>query len=107
MILLKTFNGIWEEVSESVYKERKNVINDDGSARYTGDVIIKNGSNITISGTFSQEDLGKTARYLEINIPSGSYKPVIETPESVMIKRARSIRLHMIKTGQEFVPARR
>ena len=107
MILLKATNGNWEEVTEAVFNERKNVVGDDDTPRYTGDAIIKANGSITINASFSPEDLGKAARFLGVSIPMGSYAPIIVKPESVKIKRQRSIRLHMLESGQEFMPVRK
>ena len=94
---------IWEEVNEHIFHNRKFAIRADGQPRYSEDFIqIHKNGQISIEGIISAEELGKICRLLSVSVPTGSFTPITQEPESVEIHKGRSKYLHHIPTNQNW-----
>ena len=67
-------NIVFEEVDEYTFQRRKLVSQsqDDPSPRYAESYVLKDGDNVTLSGTVSTTLLGIICRFLQVTMPTGS-----------------------------------
>lgn len=105
----KISDGKWEEVSQFVFENRKNVIiKDDGKPRYCDSAISQIGNQVTITGPMTTDELGKMCRYMSVVVPCGAYVPIVTEPEYVMMKnRGGTIIMHHVESGEDFKSQRK
>lgn len=67
-------NIVFEEVDEYTFNHRKLVSQgqDDPTPRYAAAYVLKDGDDVTLSGTVSTTLLGIICRFLQVTVPTGA-----------------------------------
>jgi hypothetical protein len=100
----RTVAGVWEEVTWHVFQLRHDVLNEDNTPRYEDSFILVDGGEITIKGIFAAQELPKIMRFLGISAYTGNQGPLVVQPETLKIKKGRRIVLHLVRSGEDFIP---
>jgi len=102
--LVRTTDGKWDEVTEYVFTNRKWATNPNGEPRYGSNpsAIIVSPTSLEIHGEILHNEVGKLMRYLRLEVPMGSYPPIVQEPETIQIVKGGTTTLHVLKTGENW-----
>ena len=104
--LLKRTDGRWDEATAFMVKNAKHAVMDDGSPRYTGDVVQIQGTVLKVEAILTAQDMQWIMRFVGINALTGNETVkggMIQEP-SGMIRfnlKGRTV-LHLASTGETF-----
>ena len=96
-ILIKNFSTKkWDSVNEMVFAERKHVEN------YNEQPYVKINGKIEIGGEVTPEDLSAVFRFCQISISPANAHGMIHEPETVEIRKGKSVHMHCLITGRKY-----
>jgi len=102
---LRLLTGDWEEVTQTLYEQRKYVVDLlTDKPCYTGEsILVENDRELLIDAKVSYEELGKILRFFNISSNMGVFKPIVKEIDSAAprkIVRGNSRKLYIAQTDQ-------